>query len=87
MMVLQMQSSGFKAEFRPFGQDLAKMLAHNEPVAAVDDRLRLRDRVFITWVNLTRFWRRTAKKTASDAIRPHPGGEPAATRPQPENCQ
>ncbi len=31
MMVLQMRSSGFSAEFRPFGHDLAKVLAHNEP--------------------------------------------------------
>ena len=30
LMVLQMRSSGFKAEFRPFGQDLARILAHNE---------------------------------------------------------
>ena len=31
LMVMQMRSSGFKAEMRPFGQDLAKVLAHNEP--------------------------------------------------------
>ena len=33
MMVLQMRSSGFSAEFRPFGEDLAKVLAQNEPGA------------------------------------------------------
>jgi hypothetical protein len=31
LMVMQMRSAGFKAEFRPFGQDLSKILAHNEP--------------------------------------------------------
>ena len=31
LMVLQMRSSGFKAEFQPFGQDLARVLAHDEP--------------------------------------------------------
>jgi hypothetical protein len=31
LMVMQMQSAGFKAEFRPFGQDLAKILASIEP--------------------------------------------------------
>jgi hypothetical protein len=29
LMVLQMRSSGYKAEFRPFGFDLAEMLAHD----------------------------------------------------------
>jgi hypothetical protein len=87
MMVLQMQSSGFKAEFRPFGQDLATILAHNEPDDDIDLQRSLRDRMFFAWFNWTRFWRRSAKKTASDAIRPHSGGEPAATMPQPENCQ
>jgi hypothetical protein len=31
LMVLQMRSSGYRAEFRPFGFDLALILAHNEP--------------------------------------------------------
>ncbi len=31
LMVLQMRTSGYNAEFRPFGLDLAKLLAHNEP--------------------------------------------------------
>src|SRR5262249_25986013 len=31
LMVLQMRSRGYQAEFRPFGLDLARMLAHNEP--------------------------------------------------------
>ncbi len=30
MMVLQMRVSGYSAEFRPFGFDLAEILAHNE---------------------------------------------------------
>jgi hypothetical protein len=36
LMVLQMRSSGYNAEFRPFGFDIAKLLAHNEPAADVD---------------------------------------------------
>jgi hypothetical protein len=31
LMVLQMRSNGYNAEFRPFGVDLARLLAHNEP--------------------------------------------------------
>jgi Cyclic-phosphate processing Receiver domain len=31
LMVLQMRGRGYKAEFRPFGLDLARVLAHNEP--------------------------------------------------------
>jgi hypothetical protein len=30
-MVLHMQDGGYKAEFRPFGLDLQRVLAHNEP--------------------------------------------------------
>ena len=40
LMVMQMRSSGFKAEFQPFGQDLASVLAHNEPRR----KLRTRER-------------------------------------------
>jgi hypothetical protein len=31
LMVLHMRASGYKAELRPFGQDLQRLLAHNEP--------------------------------------------------------
>lgn len=31
LMVLQMRGYGYKAEFRPFGLDLARLLAPNEP--------------------------------------------------------
>jgi hypothetical protein len=31
MMILLMREDGYRAEFRPFGQDLSKVLAHNEP--------------------------------------------------------
>ena len=33
-MVLQMRCGGYKAEFRPFGLDLERLLAHNEPSPA-----------------------------------------------------
>ena len=31
LMVLQMRRHGYQAEFRPFGLDLVRLLAHNEP--------------------------------------------------------
>ncbi len=31
LMVLQMRGGGYRAEFRPFGLDLERLLAHNEP--------------------------------------------------------
>ena len=31
LMVMQMRTSGYTAEFRPFGHDLERILAHNEP--------------------------------------------------------
>jgi hypothetical protein len=33
LMVLQMHGCGYRAEFRPFGVDLARLLAQNEPAA------------------------------------------------------
>ena len=40
LMVLQMRRCDYKAEFRPFGLDLERMLAHNEPAGdeGQDDR-------------------------------------------------
>lgn len=34
LMVLLMRKGGYRAEFRPFGLDLRRLLAHNEPEAA-----------------------------------------------------
>jgi hypothetical protein len=42
MMVLQMRVSGYYAEFRPFGFDLAEILAHNEEDASSAAGLRAR---------------------------------------------
>ncbi len=39
-MVLQMRMSGYTAEFRPFGLDLAAALAHNEPECTTDSSPR-----------------------------------------------
>jgi hypothetical protein len=36
LMVLLMRRDGYKAEFRPFGLDLEKLLAHNEPAPSTD---------------------------------------------------
>jgi hypothetical protein len=52
LMVMQMQSAGFKAEFRPFGQDLSKILAHNEPENGHADKAaaaKLSPRRWLIW--------------------------------------
>ncbi len=36
LMVLQMRCGGYKAEFRPFGLDLERLLAHNEPAPSAE---------------------------------------------------
>jgi len=36
LMVMQMRASGFNAEFRPFGHDLERILAHNESTLTQD---------------------------------------------------
>jgi hypothetical protein len=38
LMVLLMQCGGYKAEFRPFGLDLERLLAHNETGSGADSR-------------------------------------------------
>jgi len=67
LMVLQMRASGYKAEFRPFGLDLARLLAHDETdlkedaetSAAPATRLR-------RWLLWLRSWR-GERKAASEA--------------------
>jgi hypothetical protein len=88
MMVLQMRSSGFNAEFRPFGEDLARILAHNEPDG---DQLRqsgVRDQAVDRWLSGTRLWRWLTRKAGRDPAvdrDPAEGAEPPLR--QPENCQ
>ncbi len=63
LMVLQMRSSGFTAEFQPFGQDLARVLAHNEPAddhAEAAGVLAHRLHRGLAWAS---FWRWRARKT------------------------
>jgi hypothetical protein len=86
LMVLQMRSSGFKAEFQPFGQDLARVLAHNEPEEdrapqnGVLDNARKR---LSKWASGLR-WRGSKSRRAPAC--PDSDSEAAAARPQPENC-
>jgi hypothetical protein len=52
LMVMQMQSAGFKAEYRPFGQELSRVLAHNEVKNGHADRdhaWRLSPRWWLNW--------------------------------------
>jgi hypothetical protein len=87
LMVLQMRTSGFTAEFQPFGQDLAKVLAHNEPA---DDRALqegVPDQASNRWLGWAIFWRRHARNGGHAPARASSDGQPAPARPQPENCQ
>lgn len=43
LMVLQMRRGGYRAEFRPFGLDLKRLLAHNEPDAEPPAGLRIEE--------------------------------------------
>jgi hypothetical protein len=56
MMVLQMRVSGYSAEFRPFGFDLAEILAHNEKRDSSASGLRAR------W---SQFWQKVARPPGS----------------------
>ena len=75
LMVMQMRTSGFKAEFRPFGQDLAKILAHNEPENGHADEVaasKLSPRRWLSWAR--QWWPRSkaalASSSTSESIRP-----------------
>jgi hypothetical protein len=66
LMVMQMQSAGFKAEYRPFGQDLATVLAHNEPTNGHADEhaaSKLSPRRWLDWAR--RFWPGSKQPRAS----------------------
>ncbi len=88
MMVLQMRSSGFKAEFRPFGQDLAKLLAHNEPGDEPRGLSGVLEQTLDRWLGGTRLWRWLLRKTGREPeVRRDPADGAEAPRRQPENCQ
>jgi hypothetical protein len=69
LMVLQMRTSGYRAEFRPFGLDLEQMLAHNEAKAIAESGLRAR------W---SRIWQGCVVRLSK--LRPRV--EPAPTQPE-----
>ena len=88
LMVLQMRSSGFSAEFEPFGQNLARLLAHNEPT---DDQAEGGGggpvQSLTRWLTRASFWRWPARKTKCAALSQVPDIGPAVAEPQRENCQ
>ncbi len=49
LMILRMREQCYRAEFRPFGQDLSMVLAHNEPVEPLGFRAALRDTLITQW--------------------------------------
>ena len=65
LMVLQMRSAGFTAEFRPFGQDLAAVLAHNEPEPESRDQGGSSNRPLWRWLNRARALLRSTSKDQS----------------------
>ncbi len=71
LMVMQMRSRGFKAEFRPFGDDLERILAHNEPTstgnAVPKVTLSSRLRGWLAWL---RRWRKRRNPGASTPNEP-----------------
>ena len=88
LMVMQMRSSGFKAEMRPFGQDLAHLLAHNEPKAeggAAAAPSQVAPRGWLYWPRFLRWPARRRRRTLFRAGA-SPAG-PAVVHARPENCQ
>jgi hypothetical protein len=65
LMVMQMRTSGFKAEFRPFGDDLERILAHNEPTPAQDADPEVSPTTPLRrWLAWIRSWRKGRKPDA-----------------------
>jgi hypothetical protein len=56
LMVMQIRTAGFTAEFRPFGQDLAKILAHNEPENGKIEESGVPKHWIWGWLNRPRVW-------------------------------
>jgi hypothetical protein len=88
LMVLQMRTSGYKAEFRPFGFDVAKLLAHNEPESGAPPGPPARTPAsqpngFLTRLKSIARWMRPAKSMT--ARPPDPG--PHQTAPKREEAE
>jgi len=70
LMVLQMRASGYKAEFRPFGLDLARLLAHDEtaPEGGTETRIlpATRLRRGLAWLRSWRGQRKAAPEPRQD---------------------
>ena len=70
LMVLQMRASGYKAEFRPFGFDLARLLAHDETALDQDAETSAPPATPLRrWLGWLRCWRGGRKPA-----RGHPEG-------------
>jgi hypothetical protein len=83
LMVLQMRACGYDAEFRPFGLDIAALLAHNEPAADAESEASIpvpaSDRSWLRRLLSFRSWLR-----ATRSARPLPSGpehQPPASTP------
>jgi hypothetical protein len=68
LMVLQMRSCGYNGEFRPFGLDLAQLLAHNEPPAPEGPTAPPLRRTVSRWlVWISNYWRLPRKRRPDGA--------------------
>jgi len=70
LMVLQMRAVGYKAEFRPFGFDLARLLAHDETATtqnvATSELPATPLRRWLGWLRSWRGQRKAAPETPHD---------------------
>jgi hypothetical protein len=71
LMVMQMRTGGFNAEFRPFGHSLEQILAHNEPDGEDDADLEVSPTTrlgrLLAWMTS---WRKRKKPEADTSIEP-----------------
>ena len=73
LMVMHMRSGGFRAEFRPFGHDLERLLGHNEPKedAVPEVKPTAPPRRWLAWL---RSWRKGSGPYADTATEPESNG-------------
>jgi hypothetical protein len=61
LMVLQMRASGYQAEFRPFGYNLARLLRREQPVQTPSSKSNAAAALFRRWRQRLFGWRERSK--------------------------
>ena len=73
LMVMQMRTSGFEAEFRPFGHDLERILAHSDPDPTRDEVPEVRPTTPLRrWLAWIRSWWKPRKPGVLGRNEPEP---------------